>query len=102
MGINTKKGRQMTNKLKTQVYHVDIKPIDKLNLETEHHRGYGDVEIGTVQPYGLKKDIVQEIETKTKVEPETIQQHINQEIEKHVISDKSNAPRRQCKNNKQK
>lgn len=89
----------MTNKLRTQVYDVFIKPVN-MDIESEKVRIFSDTEIGHVDPYGLKPTVKEDIEIKNKVEPSVIKQHINQEIEKNVISDKSPAPRRQCKNHK--
>ena len=87
------------NRLKAHVYDVEIKPV-KMDVECEKTRIFSDSEIGHVDPYGLKPTVKEDIEIKNKIEPSVIKQHINQEIEKNVVSDKNDAPRRQCKNSK--
>ena len=89
----------MVSRLRAQVYDVTVKPV-KMDVESEKTRSFSDSEIGHIDPYGIKPTVVEDIEIKNKVEPAVIKQHIDEEIEKHVVSDKSTTSRRQCKNHK--
>lgn len=95
-------------KLQAQVYHVDVKPIDKLDIETETKRSYvedGKIKIqtkikvtdsvdikdsvesmadGKIKPYGLDTPAGYDVEIKEKVEPSVIQEHIDKTIKKQT------------------
>lgn len=98
----------MTTKLKTQVYDVEIKPIN-MTVEPEQVRMYAEdgkisvqtkvkvtdsIDIkgstetppdGKIKPYGLDADTgAYDVEVKEKVEPAVVQEHIEKAIKKQT------------------
>lgn len=98
----------MTNKLRSQVYDVDVKPV-KTDIEEDVKREYaedGQIKIqtkvkvtdsidikesaeskadGKIKPYGLEADNgAYDVEVKEKVETAVIQEHIDKAIKKQT------------------
>lgn len=98
----------MTNKLRSHVYDVEIKPID-MTVEPEQVRMYAEdgkisvqtkvkvtdsIDIkesteatpdGKIKPYGLDADTgAYDVEVKEKVEPAVVQEHIEKAIKKQT------------------
>lgn len=95
----------MATRLRSFTYDVAVKPI-KMNVEEENKHTYtedGKITVSTkvnvcdtvdikqtaenaasgrIKPYGLDTDAAYDVEVKEKVEPDVIQDHIDQAIKK--------------------
>lgn len=97
----------MTNKLRSQVYDVDVKPV-KMDIEEDVKREYaedGQIKIqtkvkvtdsidikesaesiadGKIKPYGLDTPEGYDVEVKEKVDTTVIQEHIDKAVKKET------------------
>ena len=97
----------MTNKLRSQVYDVDVKPV-KMDIEQDVKREYaedGQIKIqtkvkvtdsidikesaesiadGKIKPYGLDTPEGYDVEVKEKVDTTVIQEHIDKAVKKET------------------
>lgn len=97
----------MTNKLRSQVYDVDVKPV-KMDIEEDVKREYaedGQIKIqtkvkvtdsidikesaesiadGKIKPYGLDTPEGYDVEVKEKVDTTIIQEHIDKAVKKET------------------